>query len=186
VELGSGTYYLNDISVDPGDTVLLNTTDGDITIAVEEDIHLQSDATINVTGEGGNVEVYVQATGTSTDEVDLEPGSEIVNNGDDAPQFRVFGPSNLTVQIGQGSPLANYTGVVFAPPGTAGSSTVTLDGGVIYGGIVTGTTVIDNGPGGSIHYDEALDGLSVLERGDSVVRVTYIHASTNEVRIEEG
>jgi hypothetical protein len=186
VELGSGTYYLNDISVDPGDTVLLNTTDGDITIAVEEDIHLRSDATINVTGEGGNVEVYVQATGTSTDEVDLEGGSEIINNGDDAPQFRVFGPSNLTVQVGDGGTLATYTGVVFSPPGTAGSSSVTLDGGVIYGGVVTGTTLIDNGPGGSIHYDEALEGLSVLERGDSVVRVTYIHASTNEVRIEEG
>ena len=183
--LTSGNYYVDYINVDSGDRIELDTTGGDITIAVEEDITVQDNAEIDVVGDG-TVNVYVQGAGTTT-ELYMDDGTEITNDGDDAPQFRMFGPSNFTAELdGGGSDLARYVGVIYAPPGNGGTGSVTLNGGNIYGGVLTGTTTIANGNGGSIHYDEALRDEQVLQRGDSVVRVTYIHASTNEIVVESG
>jgi len=189
VELEAGSYYLSDIDVARGDTVTLNTTDGDIYIAVEENVELATDAEINVTGDGA-VSVYVGGNGGNANQLEMASESDITNAGDDAPQFRMFGRDSFTARIGDGGGgskgLAKYVGVIYAPPGTNGTGTVTLDKGTVYGGVLTGTTTIGKGNGGSIHYDEALRTQQVLEQSDSIVRVTYIHASTNEVRIEDG
>jgi hypothetical protein len=192
VEIGAGTYYLNQIDLASSETVTLNTTEGNIYIGVQEYVHLDTGSTIEVVGDG-TVSVYVQGTGSATNDLSLAANSQITNPGDDAPQFRAFGQDNFTALVGDGSggDLAKYVGVIYAPPGTAGSGTVTLGGGVVYGGVLTGTTYIGgrgfgNGNAGSIHYDEALKTEQVLTQSESIVRVTYIHASTNEVRVEDG
>jgi hypothetical protein len=189
VELSAGTYYLQDLTVASKDTVTLNTTEGDIYIGVQENVVLESNATIEVVGDG-NASVYVLGTGGNANQLSMASNSNITNSGDDAPQFRMFGQDDFTGQIGDGSGgskgLAKYVGVIYAPPGTSGTGTVTLKKGTIYGGVLTGTTSIANGNGGSIHYDEALRTQQVLTQSDSIIRVTYIHASTNEVRIEDG
>jgi len=187
VELGAGTYYLTNIDVAGGDTVTLNTTDGDIYIGVKENVELDSDAKIEVIGNG-TASVYVLGAGGNANQLEMASESNISNPGDDAPQFRMFGLNNFTAQIGDGSGgskgPAKYVGVIYAPPGTDGTGTVTLSKGVIYGGVLTGTTTIETL--GSIHYDEALRTQKVLTQSESIVRVTYIHASTNEVQVEDG
>ncbi|WP_262178429.1 DUF7289 family protein [Haloarcula laminariae] len=187
VELTAGTYYLETVDVATDDRVTLNTTDGDIFLAVEENIELGENATMEVVGDG-TVSVYVEGSGGNANQLYLGKGANITNDGDDAPQFRMFGQDDFTATIGDGSGgnLAKYVGVIYAPPGTSGTGTVTLASGVIYGGVLTGTTTIGSGNGGSIHYDEALRTQQVLEQSESIVRVTYIHASTNEVRVEDG
>lgn len=187
VELTAGSYYLEELDVAGSETLTLNTTDGDIYIAVDENVVLGPGANVNVTGDG-TVSVYVLGSAGSANQLYMGEHSNVTNAGDDAPQFRLFGQSNFTATIGGGSGgnLAQYVGVIYAPPGTAGTGSVTLDSGVVYGGILTGTTTIANGNGGSIHYDEALRTQRVLEQSESIVRVTYIHASTNEIRVEDG
>ena len=192
VEIGAGTYYAEQIDVADSETVTLNTSEGDIYFGVREYIHLGTGSSIEVVGNG-TVSVYVQGAGTHSNDLALNASSEITNPGDDAPQFRIFGPDNFTATIGDGSggDLAKFVGVIYAPPGSSGSGSVTLGGGVIYGGALTGTTYIGgpgfgNGNAGSIHYDEALSTQQVLEQSNSIVRVTYIHASTNEVQVEDG
>ena len=187
VELGAGTYYLESISVDGDETVTLNTTAGDIFIGVEENVVLESQGQIEVVGNG-TVSTYVLGAGGNANQLDMASESSITNPGDDAPQFRIFGRDEFTAQIGDGgggsTGQAEYVGVIYAPPGTSGTGSVTLDKGTIYGGVLTGTTVIETL--GSIHYDEALRTQRVLTQSESIVRVTYIHASTNEVQVEGG
>ncbi|WP_324662752.1 DUF7289 family protein [Haloarcula sediminis] len=187
VELRAGSYYLQTVDVASGGRVTLNTTDGDIFLAVEENVDLGENASMEVVGDG-TVSVYVEGSGGNSNQLSLGKGASITNDGDDAPQFRLFGQDDFTATIGDGSGgnLAKYVGVIYAPPGASGTGTVTLASGVVYGGVLTGTTTIGSGNGGSIHYDEALRTQQVLEQSESIVRVTYIHASTNEVQIANG
>jgi hypothetical protein len=186
VILTDGVYYLSDISVGSGQTVYLDTTAGDITLAVEEYVTLADNANIVVLGDN-TVNVYVAGTGAHTNDLYMGSSSEITNAGDDAKQFRMFGKSDFTALIGSGSGgnLARLVGVVFAPPGASGTGKVTLDGGGVYGGILTGETEIAGGNGGSIHYDKALENQQILERNQYAVKVTYIHASVNEVNVTD-
>jgi len=186
--LTQGSYYLQKINVSSDEVLTLNTTDGDIFLAVEENVTLGTNATIEVVADG-TASVYVLGANDSDNQLFMDDESRIINDGDDAPQFRMFGQDDFTATIGGGSGgnLAKYVGVIFAPPGSAGTGSVTLDSGVIYGGVLTGTTTIaGGGNGGSIHYDEALRTQRVLEQSESIVRVTYIHASTNEIQVEDG
>ncbi len=187
VELDAGTYYLEEIDVEGDDTLTMDTTDGDIYIGIEENVELDSNAEIEVVGDG-TVSVYVLGEGGNAKQLEMASESKITNAGDDAPQFRMFGQEDFVAKIGSGgggsTGQAEYVGVIYAPPGTDGSGSVTLDKGTIYGGVLTGTTVIETL--GSIHYDEALRDRRVLTQSDSIVRVTYIHASTNEIQVEDG
>jgi len=186
VTLTNGTYYLTELTVGNGQTVNLDTTDGDVTIVVEENVYLDDNAKMEVIGDNVT-NVYVVGSGSHTNDLYMGSSSEITNAGDDAPQFRLFGKDDFTARIGSGAGgnLARFVGVVFAPPGDTGTGSVTLDGGGVYGAILTGETEIAGGNGGSIHYDQALESQPILERDDYAVRVTYIHASVNEVEVSD-
>jgi len=181
VWLGDGTYFLEQIDPSSADEITLDTRDGTVFLGVREQVHLD-DTDVEVIGDG-QVHLYVQGAGSQPADVDLSGGTEITNEGDDAPQFRLFGRSNLTARLSGG---AKYVGVIYAPPGQSGTGSVTFAGGELYGGVVTGTTTIESGNGGSLHYDEALENEQMLTRGTNVVRVTYLHVSTNDVIVESG
>jgi len=196
--LPAGQYYLEDVSIASGDKLVLDTSGGDVTIAVEGGIELQGSGgalgdggTIEVQGDG-NGKVYVQGVdavhGRPTYDVRMEKNAGIVTGGvaaqENATRFRLYGPDNLTVAVGEGNAnLAKFVGVVFAPPGRSGTGRVDIDGGEVFGGILTGTTTID---GGSVHYDEALRDTQVLSRDEKVVRVTYLHVTVNRVHVSNG
>jgi flagellin-like protein len=188
-EIEAGSYYFDDLVLDgSSQTLELDTSGGDITIAVNGEIDIDSGNKIRVTGDG-TVRVYAIGAGGQPNDLELGSSAQITNAGDDAPQFRLYGPANYTAQIGDGggnTNLAKFVGVIYAPPGTTDPSNagnVAVYGGEIYGGVVTGTTTVDKG---SIHYDEALGQEEMVSGQNNVVRVTYLHVSTNEVIVESG
>jgi hypothetical protein len=190
VELTSGTYYLDRIDFDggSGDEIILNTSGGSISIAVEGDVNIPDNAEMEIEGDG-YAEMYVgNNSGHKTNSrwaFKMGKESGVLNDGDDAEQFRLYGKSSMDVSIGDGSGgggnQAKYVGVVYAPPGNNGNGTVLLDKGEVFGGVIVGTTKIENS--GSIHYDEALKNKQVISRGAKVVRVTYLHISVNRIDI---
>jgi len=110
--------------------------------------------------------------------------AEITAENDNGTQFRLYGKSDFDARLGGGGNgnLAVYTGVIYAPPGTSGTGRVMLDGAEVYGGILTGQATID---GGSIHYDEALEGEKIVPEEARIIRVTYLHVSESRIVISD-
>ncbi len=184
--LGPGDYYLERIHLNEGEELLLEPDGGVTRVVVEENVELAGSgsggAEIRVVGDG-TAQVFVNGTGLSSSEDHLYMGknSGIVNAGDDAPQFRMYGKGDFNASLdGSGSNPARFVGVIYAPPGDYGRGTINITGGEIYGGILTGTTVLDEG---SIHFDEALEVNRVISQSAKVVRVTYLHVSVNRIRV---
>jgi len=185
-ELEAGHYYFESISMASSETVEFNATDGDVVIGVNESVELDDGAQIQVTGDNV-VKLYIGGNGVTGSDEHFSMGSdaEVSAVGDNATQFRTYGMSdfNATVGGGTGGNLAQYTGVLYAPPGATGNSRVFLDSGEVYGGILAGTTTIASGNGGSIHYDEALEGRQIISQDANLIRVTYLHVTLNQIEI---
>lgn len=188
ITLSAGEYYLHDIDMDADESLILDTSSGDITLAVEGGFHLRGSgsggATIDVDGDGV-AKLYTMgnssAHGRSEWDVQMGQNSAFLTEQDNATQLRLYGRDSLNVSLaGSGSNLAKFVGVIFSPPGKSGSATVKLDSGEIYGGVLTGTTSIHSG---SIHYDEALANTQVISRDAKVVKVTYLHVTVNQIQV---
>jgi hypothetical protein len=186
-EVKAGKYYFSsNLRVDSGEEFELNTSNGHIEIAVEENVSLADDAAINVTGDG-IVRMYVGSKDTGPSGTHFYMGNE-TNVGnyttDDATQLRVYGKRDFTMLMdapNSGQKTAKFVGVVYAPPGGMGTGSVTLDTGEIYGGILTGTTTIE---GGSLHYDETLREEQIIPPNANQIKVTFLHVTVNEVAVE--
>jgi len=183
--LDSGDYFLDRIDMGPDEELELNTTDGNVTVVVDEDVTLDGSggggADITVVGDG-TAKMYVNGSGVgSGDHFVMRKNTDVGNDGDDAPQFRLYGKSdfNMTLDAG-GSNLAKFVGVVYAPPGNSGAGNVDIDGGEIYGGVLTGTTTLDDG---AIHYDKALEEKPIISRNAKVLSITYLHVSVNRIHV---
>jgi len=188
VELTGGRYFLETIDFTAnggGDEITLNTTDGDIIVGVREDVSMPSGANITIEGDG-NVLMFVGNESSGKWAFDMAKGSAVHNDGDDADQFRLYGKENMNVRVGDGGGggnTAKFVGVIYTPPGDDGNGTVVLNKGEIFGGIITGTTVIENS-GGSIHYDMALQQRKIINPDANVLKVTYLHVSVNRIRVD--
>lgn len=179
--LTAGEYAFDSLDLDT--SLELDTSDGDVFLAVNESVHLGDDAQIEVTGDG-HAELFIQGE-PGTDDLVLPNNASITNEGDDATKFRLFGTADFDAVLGGGGSgnLATYVGVIYAPPGDTGTGSVTLDGGEVFGGVLTGTTSIE---GGSIHYDEALEGNAIVPEEARVIRVTYLHVTENHITVTNG
>lgn len=177
--LHAGEYYMDNLSVDTH--LELNTTEGDVFIAVERDISLAEGAEIEVTGEG-HAELFILGDGVDDKHLTLENEAAIFNTDNNATRFRLFGTADMDARLGGGGSgnLARFDGVIYAPPGSEGTGSVELDGAEVFGGILTGTTNIE---GGSIHYDEALEGETIVPEEARVIRVTFLHVTENHLEI---
>jgi len=111
----------------------------------------------------------------------MEQENTITTPDDTAAQFRIYGRENFTFRMG--NDVDNeLVGIIYAPPGTSGTGEGLLEKGNIYGGVLTGTTTIDNQ--GSIHHDEALQSKRIISRDVKVLKITYLHVSVNRVRVD--
>lgn len=187
VTLDSGNYYLQNIELESDETLELDTSNGPITLVVEENVLLKgtggSAADINVSGDG-YVELYIEGENIgSADHLNMQKSTAITNANDNGTMFRTYGKEdfNATIGGGQAGNLAKYVGVLYAPPGNSGNGQVDIDGGELFGGILTGTTTVD---GGSIHFDEALGGNQIISGGAKVIKVTFLHVTVNKITIE--
>jgi hypothetical protein len=185
--LTAGSYYLDNIDFDGGSasSLELNTNGGDITLAVRGDVDMPSSTEIDVTGPN-TVRMYVGGESALSDgdgwTWEMNNDAEVNVVGDKSPQFRVYGKQDFEFKLDTGKD-AGFTGAIFAPPGASGSGEVDLRSGHIYGGVLTGTTEISNQ--GSIHYDEALENTTVVSRSARIVKVTYLHVSTNQIEVTD-
>jgi len=182
-ELNDSEYYFDTLSVGDSDEIELNTTEGNIDIGVRRNIELANGATLNVTGDGV-VRVFVDGDSYGgTYHLDMTDPSEILTPGDNAVQFRVYGKQDFKAQIGAsgGGNLAKFVGVLYAPPGRNGDAEIKLGSGEVYGGMLTGTTIIEKG---SIHYDETLREKQVIPPDANQIKVTFLHVTVNEVAVE--
>lgn len=179
--LDDGEYYFDELTLSDDERLELDTTDGDIFIAVDGAVRLHQDAEIEVIGTG-EVQLFVRGDGVSGNHLQMDNDATIGNDEDNATRFRVYGTADFDAVLGGGGSgnLAQFNGVIYAPPGRHGTGSVTLDGGEIYGGILSGTTAID---GGSIHYDEALQDEQIISSDARIIKVTYLHVTENRIHI---
>jgi hypothetical protein len=177
--LDAGEYYFD--SFDLSTNLTLDTTDGNVVIAVNESVTLEDDASIEVIGDH-HAQLFIEGNGPGED-LTMANDAWIYNTNDNATKFRLYGKSDFQAILGEGGSgnLARFVGVIYAPPGTSGTGHITLDGGEVFGGILTGTTAIK---GGSIHYDEALEGKNIVPEDARIIKVTYLHVSEHHIRIE--
>ena len=185
--LDPGNYHLDRLVVD-GDTLTLDTgSDGEIGIAVRDYVQLKNTGEIEVVGSG-EVRVYVdgQATTASGHHFAIESSEGVVDVDDDqnARQFWLYGHSDFRGQIdGTSSGTHQFEGVLYAPASTVGASTVTVEKGDVFGGIVAGAVLMENG--GAVHYDRALRSVRAIPPEENIVRLTYLHISENPVEISD-
>jgi len=191
VTLTAGQYYLE--RIDYGGTtdrsLEFDTSGGDITLAIEGDVEMPSEANMTVTGDNV-VKVYVNGSdGASNGDDwtwDMNGKTNVTNPDDNSTQLRVYGKDDFRFRMdtssGSGS-VGEFVGVIFAPPGSSGSGEVELASGQVFGGILTGTTTIETK--GAIHYDEALRNEKIIEQGANVIEVTYLHVSINEIEVTD-
>lgn len=191
-ELGAGRYYLDHLNLS-GETLVLNTSDGDVTLAVRDWIHLEKDSgddgNISVTGDG-QVRVFVAsreeitspATGGGTRNVNLHLGKGTTVTVPDQRSNRlwVFGPRDFRANVAGDNSQNNkptFDGVLYAPAGDDGSGYVYVMQGRVFGAVVTGELTL--GQNGLVHYDRGLPRTTVYRppsRG-----IEYLHAGVYRV-----
>jgi len=176
-ELTAGEYYTEEISLSGGN-VVFNTSNGDITVGVNKTVELTSGETIRVVGDG-EVDLYVNGSSGPDLTIDgHDTGIEAQN--DNGTKLTVLGNRDFTATLNRGT----LTGVLYAPGGQTGDAGVEMfRGATVYGGLVTGDMIIGNPGGGTVHYDEELENKQVVPPDRSIVRLTYLHVTENEVRL---
>jgi hypothetical protein len=180
VTLTEGIYYLDKIDLSGGDKLKVDTSSGDVTIAVRENINIDGDQ-IRVFGDNVT-RIYVagESTGPSGNHLQITGTGEIAVDNDDAPELRVYGKDDFTVSISHGK----FTGAIYAPPGQSGTGSLHIDHGALFGGAIIADTTI--GTHGSVHYDEALRNQQIVSRSAKIVKVTYLHISVNRITVSGG
>jgi flagellin-like protein len=187
--LEAGSYYLDKIDFSGGDTINLNTSSGNVLLAIEDYIEVGDGREIKVSG-GGQVEIYVNGTdrvsspsgtpGSGDDNIlTLDNGTVNVAH-DNATELVVLGKPNANVTMKSGE----FTGVIYAPPGPSGTGTgkLYLDHSSVFGAAIIGSAELSTGS--SVHYDEALSGGMPLSNDFSVVRITFLHVTQNEITVD--
>jgi hypothetical protein len=175
--LGPGTYRVDDIALDRGETLVLDARSGDIDVVVEGGITLRRDAEIRVRDGGGANDVQVYVDGGSGD-VQIKRDAAVEVDGDRAPSFWMYMRPENSVQLKRG---VVFQGVLYGPGDSdAGASIQTKRNVDVYGALVGDISQVKRSA--SLHYDSALaDSELIPDTGGSGPPVTYLHVSTNEV-----
>ncbi|MGZ0745674.1 DUF7289 family protein [Haloparvum sp. AD34] len=163
-------YYLNKIDADNKE-IVIDTKGEEVEIAVSNGISLDS-STIRVEGSGV-VRFYLD------NDLSLSSGAKVTVPDERSEGMWMYGTTNMDVSMeGDSGNELRFVGVVYA----TGQSNFDVKHMDLYGGVIAGD--MDVGNGGSIHYDEALETAQTLPTDAAVPRVTYLHISTTEIRVE--
>ncbi|KAB1191150.1 MULTISPECIES: hypothetical protein [Haloferax] len=184
----AGSYYLTDLTLS-GSKLTLDTTGGDITLAVRDYVYMEKSkgklAEMDVYGPG-NVTILILGESSNPNGYDFQmtQGTSVSVPNDESPRLRIYGTSSFDAQIkGDSSPINVYfVGLIYAPAGTDGTGSVNIRQAEVFGGIVTGSLYVDQY--GAVHYDEAL-GMIDLPRSPTVSRLEYLHVGHHQVAIRE-
>lgn len=183
--LGPGKYHFDRLVLDAENLTLDTGADEEIEIAVRDSVQLQNNGTIEIIGTG-EARVYIdgQDTTASGHHFSIEGSGGVVDVADaqNSRQFWLYGHSDFQGQIdGTSGSTQRFEGVLYAPAGTVGSSTITAEKGNIYGGVVAGNVLLENG--GVVHYDRALQNVRAIPPEENIIRLTFLHISENPVEV---
>ncbi|WP_227015600.1 hypothetical protein [Haloarcula sp. JP-L23] len=188
-ELDAGRYYVHNVTLD-GESMTLNTTDGDVTVVVRDYVKLEQGGNITVEGDGiarfvvaGENDTTVSPTGLGSKSVNFHVGkkSAVHVPGEDSRSFRVYGTRDFNATIaGSNSKKATFDGLVYAPAGTNGSGYVYIKQGDLYGLAVTGNLTV--GQYGAAHYDYGLKGKTRIRSPFSELEQLYV--TVHRVQVE--
>jgi len=172
-DIDSGKYYLEDTFAT--NDVTLNTTEGDISIAIDGDLTL-SDIDFDVEGDN-RVNIYVNET------LLMERHAEIGDTSSyRAPQFWIYMKSDESATIEN---QVEYVGVVYGP-GRNVDEGVEIDfnsgNPEIWGALLGNIDSLDNTA--DIYFDAALLNTETVTEESSVVRITFIHVTENEINVD--
>lgn len=191
--LDAGTYYLHDLVLGPGDTLTLDTSDGNITIAVRDYVHVEGkgqqdsqSANINVTGDN-TVQVVVAGENRDPDggyHFEMGKNSQIDVPQENSRQFRIYGTKSFDGLItSDNSPSKlRFEGVIYAPAGRYGSGSLYVQQAEFYGAMVAGNLTIKQYA--EIHYDESLENAR-FPQAPTVSRIDYLHVSVHRINVTE-
>lgn len=197
-------YYEDDIILEEDDELIFDTSDGDVAIAIDGNIDL-TNAEIVIKGDN-HVDIHMidsedyDSPRFRMEESHLWVAGEGWEQGDPmnkthkSEQFTLFGDRNLDVWIlGASGQSSEFTGVVYAPPGENGEGELQIDGGVVFGGAVTGGVHLGEagdgpdyspkGTGGAILFDRQLEDTNLFGSSENIVELTFLHVSKNEIEI---
>jgi len=167
-ELDAGDYYLDDLSIDDSEELILNTTDGDVNIAVAGDTDLRGSGGVTVEGDG-RVNVY------TTGDFEMRGGTSVTNDGRDAPQFWLYLQPDATADLNGGG---EFVGAIYGA-GEGGDGATIEPSVPVYGALVGDVRFV--GGGTEIHYDAALaDVRSVPQPPDSHLHVYEVGLNVTE------
>jgi len=188
--LENGTYYLTkiDMQTDDNQRLVLDTSGGDIELAVDGKFHM-SNTKIVVSGDGGAVRVYGAVSDTASGkDLDLTGAQVEVQDGSgsrtfEAPRFWLYAPAGIEADLKQGDDTTEFTGVIYAPDSDSTNGAVQLGDAEVNGAVVAHVESSDTKAW--IHFDEALVTEGQTGLGDpNDPRVTHMHITTNEVEVE--
>ncbi|MFU1780691.1 hypothetical protein ACM16X_04850 [Haloarcula japonica] len=182
--LSAGRYHVD--KIDLSNDVELDTTGGDVIIGVEDYVDIDAH-TIEVSGPN-EVKIYVRGAnavskGGSDYHFFSEDGDILTTGGvsENSSQVWIYGQDHMQARVEKGSSDAKVTGVIYAPGGDAGSSRFEIRQSDFYGGVVTSEVELEQQ--GSVHFDQTLQQRRTIPKDTSVVAITYLHISTNDVNI---
>lgn len=197
--LYAGEYYLENLELDT-ETLVLDTSDGDITIGVRDWVGLlaqgQAGSHIRLEGDGnvsffmGSEEAFdVSGMGQGRTELDeahlyVEDNSSIDVPGDRSERMRVYGKEHFQGAVGGSSSGKNpdVTAAVIAPAGVEGEGRVLVHKADVFGMIITGNLTANEN--GSIHFDRALMDAEIVPLAPNVPRIEYLYLTENDIRVE--
>jgi hypothetical protein len=178
VELEAGNYYTTDnLQVQASQKLLLNTTGGEIRIAVDDGQSVQF--------QQGNVTVLGNGTARTYGTYQYQiQGGKVWNRGWDATQFWLYCSADCQVQIDNNP---TFVGVIYAPSESgATSAQVQIGGGntEVYGAIVGGgdSQLKSNA---DIHFDRAIKSTTPMEKR-FLPSISYLHVRTHQVNVSAG
>jgi len=196
--LHNGTYYLSKIEMaNAGNQVLvLNTSGGDIELAVDGNFHLDGTA-IKVRGDTGTVRVYADISsdyqhGGNSGDLDFTGGEVKVQNASgtetfESPRFWIYAPAGIAADLKYGSRETDFTGVIYAPDETGPSGahgTVQVTSSTVNGAIVGHLQQTDEGDKqAQISFDEALLNATTVQSTSTPnqMEVTNMHIGVNPI-----
>ncbi|MGM0684151.1 MAG: DUF7305 domain-containing protein, partial [Halobacteriota archaeon] len=192
--LEAGEYYLETLELED-ETLYLDTTDGDVTIAVEKWVKLDergNDPSEIVVEGDGDVQLFVASEETvSVDNIQgaggagfgeahfVAEGANVTVPNRTSPQLQVFAPDNFIGAVGGGS--TEVTAAVIGPAGEDGPGKFYVKKGDVYGAIVTGNLTV--GQDGAVHFDRALLD-EEIPLAPNVPRIEYVYITEYEIRVE--
>lgn len=187
---GDKVYYTENIDLGSSDTLTIDTSGGNVTVAVRDYIRLDEanievdgthDARFFIKGENAWGDRTIKGE-TTKSHFDVTGGKvKTVGSGpsENATQVAFYGKSHVNATLSKDGSDPKVVGIIYAP--SRGGNKLVMRKSDIYGGIVTGE--VDIWQDGHIHYDKSLINTRAVPKEANIIRITYLHISVNRVNV---